>query len=116
MIGQRDKPYAYDCEECKEFLKHTGQWDGKGEPSNCKLCRPNIDPSNTEAWNIYRYACMESMGFSMLCADRMCDVFEVYDKQETLFKIEVLHSEIRKLESKKEKENKSNPGMPGFME
>ena len=48
------------------------------------------------------------MGFSISCAERMCDVFEVFDKQEVLFKVEILHSEIRKLESEEEKRKKDS--------
>ena len=102
MIEQRNKPYQYDCEECKEMLLSSRQWDGQGIPKQCVSCHPDIIDANLDAWNIYNFS-FDGMGFSMAAASDMCIQFEVRDSMECLFKVRELHGEIKKLEENEEK-------------
>lgn len=74
---------------------------GKERTPPCEQCWPGIDERNVNAWDVYQMANLGSMGMTPMDVLSVCDVFEIKEKDEVLFKIRLLVGYLSELEGEK---------------
>jgi hypothetical protein len=75
---------------------------GKKREPPCEQCWPGIHDHNVYAWEVYQAASLSSMGLSVTDVLSVCDLFEITEKDEVLYKVRLLLSYLSELEGKEE--------------